>query len=92
MPKVLHRFAVENCEQSGTNPTATLIERAVESVIANSTAATATPATPTTDKQGVIETATAEKGANVEEAQRLTAKQQDLLDMEMDKEHWLKYL
>ncbi|VDM30715.1 unnamed protein product [Hydatigera taeniaeformis] len=78
VPQVLHRFAVENCVHGVTLAT---IERAVDST------APVTASLPEDVIKGV-----AEKGSAVKIIHRVSARQQDLLDMEMDREHWHKYL
>lgn len=78
VPQVLHRFAVENCVH---DTTVAAIGRAMNST------APVSASLPEDVINGVAEKDGAAKGT-----QRVSARQQDLLDMEMDREHWHKYL
>ncbi|KAL5106574.1 Dynein regulatory complex protein 1 [Taenia crassiceps] len=78
VPLVLHRFAVENCVHDATMAT---IERAMNSTATVTASLAEDGFTKVTEKDGVA------KGV-----QRISARQQDLLDMEMDRAHWHKYL
>ncbi|KAL5971357.1 Dynein regulatory complex protein 1 [Taenia solium] len=78
VPQVLHRFAVENCVH---DTTVVAIERAMNAT---------TPVNANLTE--VVTNEVAEKDGAAKATQRIGARQQDLLDMEMDREHWHKYL
>ncbi|KAH9278635.1 Dynein regulatory complex protein 1 [Echinococcus granulosus] len=77
VPQVLHRFAVENC----VHATVAAFERAMEN----------TAPVTTSSPEDVVNEAEEKDGAT-KATHRISARQQDLLDMEMDREHWYKYL